>query len=507
MRSSRGRVVVLALLMAGASSARAQDAPEPPAAFTAPPRAAAEVLSAGSAAAEPLEATFERFIPALLSEFAVEGAAVGVLRDGRVVYARGFGFADKQSQRAMTSATLCNVASVSKVVTAWGLLRLAEWHGLDLDEPVEPLLSRWHLPPSGFDHGGVTCRRILSHTAGLSPGSGPGFFHTQELPTLERVLQGMRPEGTRVPSPEEILSGKINGPAGVRVVAEPGSVWQYSNGGFRLLQLVVEEVSGSRFSEFMRMEILGPLGMKNSSFDDPLTLTGKGSVAAPYDWRGAAIPMERVVGVAATGLLSNVDDLLRLAVAEVGTPDSDLPLTAESIELMRTPVPAAESYGLGHVLRQADGVRLSGHTGLGMGWNALFMTAPERQAAIVVLTNSDNGYYVHETLLATWFHLEFGGHLQEEWVAPKKRIRRLAAYVEWLGESGTLSPQEDAALLESVRSLAEAAQRRDSRESRAHAASFLRQIDRFVANGQLPKVRGEELSRHTEAIVGWLQHM
>src|SRR5579884_642357 len=132
----------------------------------------------------------DQHVPALLARHGVPGVAIALVRNGAVAWAAGYGLADAASGRPVTPETVFQVASVSKPVAAWGIVCLAEQGRLDLDAPVDRYLTRWHLPPSELDVAGVTARRLLSHTAGLSL---PGYWGTapdQPLPTLEESLSG-----------------------------------------------------------------------------------------------------------------------------------------------------------------------------------------------------------------------------------------------------------------------------------------------------------------------------
>ena len=133
---------------------------------------------------------------------------------------------------SVDSETLFQVASLSKWISAWGVMTLVEAGKLDLDAPVATYLRRWALPESEFDNSKVTVRRLLSHMAGLTDGLG---------------YAGFAP-GAKVQSPEESLTRAADAAPGadgrVRVGFAPGTKWRYSGGGYTLLQLVIEETSG-----------------------------------------------------------------------------------------------------------------------------------------------------------------------------------------------------------------------------------------------------------------------
>ena len=155
-------------------------------------------------------------------------AAFGLIEDGRLVAEHYASVGDPVDRD-----TLFQVASMGKWITAWGVMRLVEHGKLDLDTPVSRYLTRWSLPDSEFDNDGVTVRRLLSHTAGLTDGLGyMGFPPGQAVEPLEASL-------SHAADADPGTDGRT------RVGVQPGSGFQYSGGGYTLLQLLIEEVSGS----------------------------------------------------------------------------------------------------------------------------------------------------------------------------------------------------------------------------------------------------------------------
>lgn len=226
--------LLFGLLFAGACS----DAPPPPRPEPPPPGDVAAFVRG-------LDTLATRW----LAHYGMPGAAFAFIEEGRIVHLAGIGYADLASRRPVTPQTPFRTGSISKAVTAWGVLRLAEEGRLDLDAPVERYLGRWRLPPSTFDHGGVTARRLLSHTAGISVHHFDPVAADGQSLSLEETLAGASGRGTAV-----------------RVAAEPGSEHRYSGGGFTLLELLVEEVTGRPFAAYMHEAVLAPLGMHRSGF-------------------------------------------------------------------------------------------------------------------------------------------------------------------------------------------------------------------------------------------------
>ncbi len=372
--------------------------------------AAFEILKAAACAKSPCEANegppvaelsellekLDAEVPGWLEQASVPGAAVAVIRNGEVAATRGYGFADVAKSIPVTPKTGFNVGSISKTIAAWSVMTLIERGRLDLDTSVDTYLTRWHLPESKFDEKGVTIRRLLSHTAGLSLHGYPGWGPADPLPTIE-----------------ESLNGKTNGPGAVFLIMEPGTRWQYSGGGYTMAQLIVEEVTGESFEEYVREAVLRPLGMANSDFDLSEELMSRSSLA--YDERGMPTPNPRFTEQAAAGLHTTVEDLARFAAAALATDDGEAPgrgvLKPQTVELMLTPAQASNrSYGLGYsATLRTTGAQGRGHGGSNRGWQAVFEVIPETRDGIVVLTNSSLGSRAYQRIVQTW----------DQWLAGK----------------------------------------------------------------------------------------
>jgi CubicO group peptidase (beta-lactamase class C family) len=330
----------------------------------------------------------DSLVPALLEELATPGAAVALIRDGRVVVSKGYGWADRDAERRVTTSTMFNIGSISKTVAAWGLMRLVEDGKLALDTPVDQYLTRWHLPPSEFDHDEVTLRRLLSHTAGLRLHGYPGFDPSETLPSVERSL-----------------SGATNGSGDVRVIMEPGTKWQYSGGGFTIAQLLVEEVTGRPFNDYMQAEILEPLGMTSSSYVWDEIVAAR--AATPYGPLGP-IPGPRFTAQAAASLQTSLDEFVRFALASMSSARAEFAtevLPPDVVAVMQEPVAPSSDYGLGYgVTGVLDGHRAVGHGGANAGWMARFLVVPRLGEGLVVMTNSTLGGEVHRYLFCQWGH-------------------------------------------------------------------------------------------------------
>ncbi|MDX1661310.1 MAG: serine hydrolase domain-containing protein, partial [Gemmatimonadota bacterium] len=335
----------------------------------------------------------DALVPRLMEESRVPGTAVGLVEDGAVVAVLGWGRAAADGATPVGSETVFNVGSIAKSVTAWAVLTLVETGRIDLDRPVSGYLTRWEVPGASE---GVTVRRLLSHTAGVSLPAVPGY----------------RP-GETVPSIEELLADPDSG---ATVTGTPGAEWSYSGGGYGILQLLVEEVSGRPFEAYVREAVLEPLGMRCSGFGPPGS-TGCGS-AAPHDTLGRPIPDLSFAMTAAAGLRTTAGDLARFLAAGLPGPDVETPgrgvLAPGSVAAMREPAPNAEqpygiAYGLGHnLIPVPGGGRSVGHAGSNPGWAAVATAIPKTGDGIVILTNGAGGLGVYKWVLCDWVEWKAG---------------------------------------------------------------------------------------------------
>lgn len=293
--------------------------------------------------------------------------------------------------------TVFQVASLSKWVTSWGVMKLVQGGLVDLDKPVTNYLTRWQLPPSEFNNDGVTIRRLLSHTAGLIDELGyAGFAPGTDVQTLEASL-------TKAIDASPGKDGRVF------VGYEPGTSWQYSGGGYTLLQLLVEEVTQESFQDYMQQEILIPLGMYNSTYlfnpDSSINL------ATFYDTDSTIATHYHFTSLAATSLYTSLADMEKFLQSHFpgsgGSVAGRGVLKPETIQSMYKPhgySMGAPIWGLGTMLfaENSLGGHIIGHDG---------KNEPAINTAARLDPDTGNGIIVLETghpLLAT--------NLGSEWV-------------------------------------------------------------------------------------------
>ena len=339
------------------------------------------------------ENTSEAFIEAtedkIDKEF-VGNFAMLLIEGGKV--SKDFFYAVDQPVNENTSFP---VASVSKWVTSFGIMKLVAQGKLDLDTPVDNYLTRWQLPESEFENEKVTIRRLLSHSSGLIDDLGYEGF------TADEIVQTL----------EESLTKAADAPYsdGVAIVGyEPGSKYMYSGAAYTLLQLVIEEVSGQSFQEYMTEAVFKPLEMHNSTFvpiDNPSL-----KVASIYKDDGSIRQANTFTALAAASLFTSTADMSKFLMANVSNYKL---LSEETIAQMSTPQTFINDigvYGLGpHLYSQNDQhSKIIGHDGSGN--NAL------NTAARIDLISKD-GIIIFET-----GNHNIASNMADEWIFWKAGI-------------------------------------------------------------------------------------
>ncbi|GBE24284.1 esterase EstB [bacterium BMS3Bbin02] len=334
-------------------------------------------------------ADFDVRIPQLMATYDVPGVGVALVQHGTLVWSNAYGYANVDAADPMTVEAVVRAESISKSVTAWGVMRLVERGLVDLDDPVAGYLRRSALANNGFPDDDLTLRQLLSHTAGMPLGTiGVEYSPHDNVPTLdENLLQE------------------------AHLVREPGTSFSYSNVGFDVLELVIEEVTGENFARYMDREVLQPLGMSDSSFAWSEDFAR--AVPTGYDLRGRPVPPYVYPAKASGGLFTTVEDLGRFVSAGMAAPSSSASAVLElgSIEQMYTPTVkisglfrfVTPAYGLGYFVEDLpSGERVVWHGGQGSGWMTDFHGIPETGDGIVIVSNSQRSWPLIAHVLLMW---------------------------------------------------------------------------------------------------------
>ena len=323
-------------------------------------------------------------LDARMAELRVPAVSIAVIHKGRIEWTRGFGVT-RWGGPPVTDRTLFQAASISKPVFALAVLRLADAGRVNLQANVNDYLTTWKVPHSPFTRQTpVTLRALLSHTAGISGQGFRGYEPKAALPTLSQILDGAPPAN--------------NSP--VRVDTPPGDRYRYTGGGYVVAQAALQDLTGEQPDQYLQRFLLKPLGMKLSTFEQPLPASRAVEIALPY--RADGSPVEggpRVYPeLAAAGLWTTPSDLARyaLGVRTALQGKAKAIISAPMARAMLTPV--LDSHGLGPRIGGRTSRKFFMHNGGNEGYRCLFVAYEDGEGA-VVMTNSDSGGVIMEEVM------------------------------------------------------------------------------------------------------------
>jgi CubicO group peptidase (beta-lactamase class C family) len=328
-------------------------------------------------------------LSARMAELKVPGVSIAVIHEGRIDLARGFGVT-RLGGPPVTDRTLFQAASISKPVFALAVLRLMDEGKLNLDTNVNDYLKSWKLPDNDFtSEQKVTLRRLLTHSAGLTVHGFPGYESNAKLPTTLQILDGTPPANT---SP-------------IRVDIAPGSLTRYSGGGYTLAQLVVHDVTGLPLPKLLRDSVLTPLGMTQSTYEQPLPAKRLSDVAWPYNGEGEPVPGGPHVypEMAAAGLWTTPSDLARYALGvRAALAGESKVISSATARAMLTPV--MNNQGLGPQVGGKTSRKYFTHGGANEGYRCALLAYEDGEGA-VVMTNGDAGDKLLGDVMRTIAHV------------------------------------------------------------------------------------------------------
>lgn len=316
----------------------------------------------------------------LMEQLGVPGVSVAVVRDFEVHWAKGYGVADVETGHPVDTATMFQAASISKPVTAMAVLLAVEDGLFDLDDDINDILRSWKLDGAGFTaQRAVTPRTLTSHTSGLGDGFGfPGYEPGVPLPTTVQILDGHEPSNV--------------GP--VFMERPPLTFYEYSGGGVTVMQLALSDARGRPFEEIMREDVLTPIGMRHSSYRQPIAPENDRNAARAHGSEGESMgPKWHVYPEqAAAGLWTTPSDLARfvIEVQRAARGDAERVLTRASAREMLSPV-GVGPYAVGFGLSQEGEGWYFGHGGSNWGFRALILGHMVKGYGLAIMTNGSRG--------------------------------------------------------------------------------------------------------------------
>ncbi len=327
-----------------------------------------------------------------MMHYNVPGISIAVIKDGQISWAKGYGIANKKTQKNVNNNTLFQAGSISKPIAALAALKLVQEKKIDLDTDVNQYLVSWKLPSSSFTkQTPVTLRHLLTHTAGTSVHGFPGYQQQESLP-----------------SNAEVLSGKGN-TDNVIVDQLPGSNWRYSGGGYTVMEQLVEDVTQLPFDKYLKNEVLVPLNMQHSTFEQPLEKTKWSLASAAFNQEGEQLEGDwhNYPEQAAAGLWTTPSDLanyiLAIQAARKGKDKQLLsPITVNKMLTLHQ-----GDWGLGPSLTQHKQGLVFGHSGKNAGFTNDLIAYADSGNGIVIMANGDNANPLIEEIeiaISSYYH-------------------------------------------------------------------------------------------------------
>jgi CubicO group peptidase (beta-lactamase class C family) len=325
-------------------------------------------------------------LPRLMELYKIPGLSVAVFDKHALVWAKTYGVKQAGGSEPVTLDTLFQAASISKPVAALAALRHAEQKKWSLDADINEKLVSWKVPDNDLTkEQKVTLRRLLSHTAGTTVHGFPGYTASEPQPTLQQVLDGAKPANTEA----------------VRVDLVPGSETRYSGGGLLIVQQMLVDQLQKPFPHIVQEAVFSPLGLKHSTFEQPLPAALAATAATATRGNGAGIEggWHIYPEQAAAGLWTTPSDLARIAI-EVAKARAGKSKRVVS-QAMAKQMLSKQSEGFGLSFQLEEGTDRFGHGGVNEGFQATLIAYSGTGSGVAMMANSDNGMLLFERVAAS----------------------------------------------------------------------------------------------------------
>jgi CubicO group peptidase (beta-lactamase class C family) len=319
-------------------------------------------------------------LDSLMARFHVPGVSVAVIRDFDIHWAKGYGTADVETGAPVDVETMFQAASISKPVAAMAVLRAVQDGLFTLDTDINDILTSWKLDGEGMTaERPVTPRGLTSHTSGLGDGFGfPGYDPAAPVPTVIQILEGDEPSNV----------GRIF------MERPPMTLMEYSGGGVTLMQLALSDARGRPFADILRDDVLRPIGMLHSTYEQPIPPALDRNAARAHDREGRARGAKWHVypEQAAAGLWTTPSDLARfvIEVQKSARGESNRVLSRTTVQEMLTPVGVGD-FAVGFTIAKMGQGWYFNHGGSNWGFRALILGHKVKGYGLAIMTNADQG--------------------------------------------------------------------------------------------------------------------
>jgi len=315
----------------------------------------------------------------------VPGLSIAVIKNNEIEWAKSYGVKEKGTSDIVTLNTMFQAASMSKPITGIVAVSLAEQGKIDLHKSVNEQLSSWQIPDNEFTQKtAVTPDLLLMHIGGINVHGFHGYSASDTIPNIIDILKGTSPANSEP----------------MEVVFEPGTKWEYSGGGYTILQLLMEGVSGKPFPQLMKESLFNPLGIKNSTFSHNLSKSEEESIAKAYTYDGSMVKGGYHIypEKAAAGLWCTPSDYAKMVIeiqkAYFG--QSNKIVSQKAAETLVTRNRGIMGYGF--MIRLHGDSTAIAFGGGNKGFTCNIFSYFHQGSGAVIMVNSDNGIVMGEIL-------------------------------------------------------------------------------------------------------------
>jgi len=319
-----------------------------------------------------------------MAAYKVNGLTIAVIKDYKIDWAKGYGWADVEEKRPVTAETRFQAASISKSINSLGILKLVQQGKITLEADINNYLKTWKFPyDSVSKNKKISLANLLSHTAGLTVHGFGGYRPGDSLPTLVQVLNGTKP---------------ANSPP-VRSLFEPSKRLEYSGGGTTISQLVLMDITGLPYEDYMKKEVLQPIGMTNSFYNQPPP-AGTKNLATAYN-SGVAVKGKYHIypEQAAAGLWTTPTDLAKYIIeTQLEYEGKSEKVLSQAIMQKRLTYYIDSNVALGVFLVKKSGDVYFNHNGGNEGFLCTSYGSLTGGNGVVVMINADDFSIINEVV-------------------------------------------------------------------------------------------------------------
>ncbi|RTL00030.1 MAG: class A beta-lactamase-related serine hydrolase [Proteobacteria bacterium] len=360
-----------------------------------------------------------------MMRYKIPGLSLALIINGELRYVLNYG--NSVESQPITNGTLFQAGSIAKVFNTIGALKLYQDGKVTLNNNVNDYLKSWNLEDNQFtQRNKVTIEELMSHTGGINV---PGFSGIDRritpLPTSIDALNGTKPY---------IVTPKV------QVVAEPGTRFSYSGGGMLILQQIIEDQTGANYTEWMKNNVLGPIGMKNSTFSQPLLNKYTEYAACGHDSNGNELTgcWHNYPEQGAAGLWTTSTDLSQALIALIHAYYKESNALPINIDIARKMFIEHKNYGigLGVFVQSLDNIIEISHNGSVDGYKSsmtafvnkdITSNSVKLKDGIIILTNGENGWNLYPEIIAS-FTETFGIHAEKPIIITEVKPKKINLY-------------------------------------------------------------------------------